>query len=145
MQCTSNKKAHFCLMPPHSAPSSKSSAIDGLGITARCFLTIRVLAFSQIFNQVNIKRRSLTYEYFLSECKAELTPKAAGPDTTCRLQETILTIQHGHELAISLSASSSLASGHQISRDLDPSLPLAPCSSCPSSATGADAQAQLGI
>lgn len=65
---------------------------------------------------------------FLSECRAELIPKAAGPDTTHQLQETVLTTERGHELALSISASSSSVSGHQILQDLDPSLSLAPCS-----------------
>lgn len=34
---------------------------------------------------------------------------------------------------------------HQISQDLDPSLPLTPCTSCPSSVADADAPAQPGI
>lgn len=38
-------------------------------------------------------------EYFLSECKPELSPKAAGPDTTCWLQVTVLTMAMGWQSA----------------------------------------------
>lgn len=38
-------------------------------------------------------------KYFLSESKPELSPKAAGPDTTCWLQVTVLTTAKGLQSA----------------------------------------------
>lgn len=73
-QSTSNRKAHFVVMPSHLASSLKCSH-RGLGITVRHVLAIWVLPFYQIFNQVNIKRR--LQENFPGACSSELRLKVA--------------------------------------------------------------------